>query len=94
MLISGVIWGFWQAPAIAQGHNYPGYPVAGIFMMIIFTVLLGIIFSWLYRKTRSPWAPALCHGAADASAGLPFMFLKPGFDIASAGTLAVYPAGL
>ena len=53
MLISGVIWGIWHAPAILQGHNYPENPVLGVGMMIVFTVLLGIIFSWLYLKTMT-----------------------------------------
>jgi len=75
MLISGVIWGIWHAPAILQGHNYPENPVLGVGMMIVFTVLLGIIFSWLYLKTRSPWAPALAHGTVNAVAGLPLLFL-------------------
>lgn len=28
IILSNVIWGFWHAPVIMQGHNYPGYPVA------------------------------------------------------------------
>ena len=51
IIISNVIWGLWHAPAIIQGHNYPGYPVLGVFMMVAFTVLLGIILSWLYLNT-------------------------------------------
>ncbi len=88
ILISNIIWGLWHAPAIMQGHNYPGYPVAGVFMMIILTVLLGTILSWLYLKTNSPWAPALAHGSINAVASLSLMFLVPGFDLAIGGTLA------
>ena len=43
--------------------------------MIVFTVLLGIFFSWLYLKTKSPWAPALGHGTVNAVTGLPLIFL-------------------
>jgi uncharacterized protein len=92
MLISGVIWGVWHAPAIAQGHNYPGYPVLGVLMMIVFCVLLGIIFSWMYLNTRSPWVAALAHGSVNAVAGLPVLFLSPGFNMAFGGTLAA-PVG-
>ena len=88
ILISSIIWGFWHAPAILQGLNYPGYPIAGIFMMVVFTVLLGIIFSWLYLNTKSPWAPALAHGAVNAVASLPVLFLIPGFNVALGGTIA------
>ena len=88
ILISSIIWGFWHAPAIMQGLNYPDYPIAGIFMMVVFTVLLGVIFSWLYLNTKSPWTPALAHGAVNAVAGLPVLFLIPGFNSALGGTLA------
>ncbi len=88
MLISGVIWGVWHAPAIMQGHNYPGYPILGSFMMIILCVLLGTILSWMYLNTKSPWAAALGHGAFNAIAGLPILFFQPGFNMAFGGTLA------
>ncbi|MFC1976036.1 CPBP family intramembrane glutamic endopeptidase [Chloroflexota bacterium] len=88
ILISNIIWGLWHAPVIVQGLNYPGYPIAGIFMMVVFTLLLGTIFSWLYLNTKSPWTPALAHGSVNAIAGVPVLFLIPGFDMALGGTLA------
>ena len=88
ILISGAIWGVWHAPAVVQGLNYPGYPVAGVFMMIVFCALLGTIFSWLYLNTKSPWVAALAHGAINATAGIPVLFLLPGFNMAFAGTIA------
>ncbi len=92
ILITGAIWGVWHAPAIIQGHNYPGHPILGIFLMIGFCLLLGTILSWLYLETRSPWAPALAHGAGNAVAALPMLFLAPGVDITWGGTLAA-PVG-
>ena len=87
-LWSGVIWGVWHAPVIVQGHNYPGYPVLGVFMMIIFSILLGTIITWLYINTKSPWVAALAHGSVNAIAGVPVLFLAPGFNMAFGGTLA------
>lgn len=88
VLVSGVIWGLWHAPAIWQGLNYPTVnPWLGILMMIIFTVLTGTILSWLYLETRSPWAPALAHGTLNAVAGLPMLFLLD-VDISIGGTVA------
>jgi membrane protease YdiL (CAAX protease family) len=87
ILLSGAIWGFWHAPVILQGHNYPGQPVLGVFLMVVFTMLVGAFFSWLYLRTRSPWAPALAHGSLNATAGLPLLFLA-GVDITVGGTLA------
>ena len=92
ILISGAIWGIWHAPAIMQGHNYPGYPVLGGFMMIIFCILLGTIFSWMYLNTKSPWVAALAHGSVNAVAGLPILFFQPDFNMAFGGTIATPPA--
>lgn len=87
ILISGLIWGIWHAPAILQGHNYPSQPVLGVLMMIVFTVLFGAFLSWLYLRTGSPWAPALGHGTVNAVAGLPIIFM-PGVNITYTATLA------
>jgi uncharacterized protein len=87
ILLSSVIWGLWHAPVILQGHNYPQNPVLGVFLMVVWCVLLGFFMSWLYLATRSPWAPALAHGAVNATAGLPMMFLLPGINTTWGGTL-------
>lgn len=86
MLVSGAIWGIWHAPAILQGHNYPDHPILGVGMMMVFTTLLGIFFSWLFLKTRSPWAPALGHGTVNAVASLPLLFLT-GTNLSLGGAL-------
>jgi membrane protease YdiL (CAAX protease family) len=88
IIISGLIWGVWHAPAIVREHNYPGYPILGIFMVIVFCNLVGTIFAWLYLNPKSPWIAALAHGFVNAVAGLPVLFLKPGFDMAIGGMLA------
>jgi membrane protease YdiL (CAAX protease family) len=91
LIFSGIIWGVWHAPAIAQGHNYPDHPILGIMLMTVFCVLLGIIIGWMYLNTRSPWVAALAHGSINAWAGLPYLFLKPDFDTALGGTLTSVP---
>lgn len=75
MLLTGVIWGVWHAPAVAQGFNYPQHPWLGTLMMVGFTTAFGIFLGWLYFKTRSPWAPAFAHGTLNAVAGLPLLFM-------------------
>jgi len=91
LLISGTIWGIWHAPAIAQGHNYPDQPILGILLMTVFCILLGIIIGWMYLNTRSPWVAAIAHGSINAWAGMPILFLKPGFNTALGGTLTSIP---
>ena len=88
ILVSGIIWGVWHAPAILQGHNYPGHPVAGVFMMILFCTALGALMSWLYLATKSSWAPAFGHGAVNAWGGLPLIFLVAGYNPLWGGTIA------
>ena len=88
ILVSGFIWGVWHAPAILQGHNYPGHPVAGVFMMILFCIALGAVMSWLYLATKSSWAPAFGHGAVNAWGGLPLIFLVAGYNPLWGGTIA------
>lgn len=86
ILLSGAVWGVWHAPAILQGQNYPGQPVLGVFMMVVFCLLLGVIFSWLYLQTRSPWTPTLAHASLNATAGLTMLFLTD-VDIVIGGTV-------
>jgi len=87
LILSGMVWGIWHAPAIAQGHNYPDHPILGILLMTVFCILVGIIFGWLYLNTRSPWVAGIAHGSLNAWAGLPYLFLTPGFDTALGGTV-------
>ncbi len=87
LILGGVIWGVWHAPAILQGHNYPDQPVLGVFLMILFCVLLSIIFGWMYLNARSPWVAAIAHGSINAWGGLPLVFLAPGFNTLFGGTI-------
>jgi hypothetical protein len=41
-LLYGAIWGFWHAPIIAGGYNYPGYPVIGVAMMCALTIAFAL----------------------------------------------------
>jgi len=77
----GIIWGIWHAPLILLGHNYPEHPVAGVFMMIIFTLLLSPIFSYVRLKAKSVIAAAVIHGSLNATVGLAIMVIKGGNDL-------------
>ncbi len=91
ILISGLIWGTWHVPTtLLYGYNFPQHPYLGLLLLPFGFTLLGTILSWLTLKTRSPWVAGLGHGAFNATAGLSFFFLKPGFDTALAGS----PLGL
>src|SRR5256885_1961697 len=61
-LFIGVVWGLWHAPIILQGHNYPGHPLSGIFMMTIFTMSLSFPMAYCRFKSKSILAPSAFHG--------------------------------
>jgi len=77
----GVIWGIWHAPLILLGHNYPQHPVAGVFMMTVFTLLLSPIFSYVRLKAKSVIAAAIIHGSLNATVGLALMVVAGGNDL-------------
>ena len=77
----GVIWGVWHAPIIIQGYNYPQHPAAGVFMMIVWTILLSPIFSYVRLRAKSVIAAAVIHGSLNATAGLGILVIKGGSDL-------------
>lgn len=76
-IITGIVWGLWHAPIIVlNGYNYPGHPWLGVVMMVIFTVALSMIFSWLRFRSGSVWPSTLAHAAFNAQAGFAIVFLS------------------
>jgi uncharacterized protein len=61
-LFIGVVWGLWHAPIIVQGHNYPGHPIAGIFMMTLFTTSLSFPMAYCRLKSKTILGPSALHG--------------------------------
>ena len=61
-LTGGTIWSLWHAGAIALGHNYPGFPVLGNALFILFCIPVGMMFYYFYEKSGSILTIALCHG--------------------------------
>lgn len=84
LLYGGVIWGIWHWPIMVFGYeygtDYPGFPILGWLIFLVFTIGAGIILSWLYQKTGSIWAPALMHGGINALATIPPLFLTSSYD--------------
>jgi len=79
--ITGVLWGLWHAPLIAMGHNYPGYPVVGIGMMVVFCLLAAFVFDWTRARSHSVWSSALLHGLINGSAGGTILFAWGGHPL-------------
>src|SRR5438552_1151050 len=74
-LFIGVVWGLWHAPIIAQGHNYPGHPLAGIFMMTLFTTSLSFPMAYCRFKSRTILGPSALHGMINPLGVLTALFV-------------------
>ena len=83
-LIGGAVWGVWHWPIMLlagyeYGTTYWGAPVTGPLLFCVITIAMGILLDFLYGKTSCIWVPALCHGAINAFAGIPTLFLNPAY---------------
>lgn len=93
-LFIGVVWGLWHAPIILMGHNYPSYPVGGIFMMCLLTSAMCIPFAYTRMKSESILAPCVLHGTVNGTAGAAILFHSGGHELVGsivglAGVLAL-----
>lgn len=79
--IIGAIWGLWHAPLILQGYNFPDHPYIGVFMMIIATTFLGIIMSYLTKRSGTILTAVFFHGVLNAVAGLAIILTTNYVDI-------------
>ena len=77
----GIIWGFWHAPIILNGHNYPQHPVIGVFMMVVFCLLMTAPLMYFRIKSGSVLVPAIMHGAFNGVAGLSILLVSPINDL-------------
>ena len=95
----GVVWGVWHWPIVAMGHNYglgyPGSPWSGMVVFVVFTVAVSVFLAWATLREGSVWPAALGHGAINAGAGVPLLFLggsaRPLLGPAPTGLLGVVP---
>lgn len=70
LVLSGVIWGLWHAPATALGYNYPAVGPWAALLFVGFCVLVGMLFGWLRLRTGSVWPAVIGHGALNPAASL------------------------
>lgn len=66
-LLTSLLWGLWHAPIVALGFNYgTEHPIAGVLAQILFCVVIGNIFAYLFFRTHSIWPVVLAHAALNA----------------------------
>jgi membrane protease YdiL (CAAX protease family) len=79
--VIGLVWGFWHAPLIVLGHNYPEHHLAGVFLMTVMTVLLSPLLGYVTLRANSVVAAAIFHGTFNATAGLAILVVTGGSDL-------------
>jgi membrane protease YdiL (CAAX protease family) len=79
--IIGVAWGFWHAPLIVQGFNYPNHPWIGVFLMTVGTLLQAPLLGSICLKADSVVAAAIFHGTSNRMSVLATMGLEGGNDL-------------
>ena len=80
-LCIGIVWGLWHAPLILNGHNYPQHPVAGVFMMVVFCLLLTPMLMYFRQKSGSVFVAAVMHGTLNGVVGLSALVVAPENDL-------------
>lgn len=67
-LLYGALWGLWHAPIIWGGYNYPGHPLLGIGMMILFTTSIALLQTGLWLRSRSVALTSFLHAGINTQA--------------------------
>lgn len=83
-IIGGIIWGAWHWPVMVlagyeYGLEYWGAPFLGMALFCLVTVVMGTLLDVVYEKTNCIWVPSLAHGAINAAAAVPLMFLDTAY---------------
>lgn len=94
ILLSSLAWGVWYIPMVLVGYSYgttyPGYPFAGIGLMILFCLSFGSMIAYFTLKVGSVIPAALAKSSYLALSSIPVYFIASD-SISSAEMLMVGP---
>jgi hypothetical protein len=101
VLLMGVIWGAYHWPIILMGWNYPGYPLPGLLLMVLWCTAQGIVLSYAVLKSGSVLLAAFLHAVGNVIMApivkmgfMPydrvFSFIEGIYGIASAAVIAFF----
>jgi membrane protease YdiL (CAAX protease family) len=76
VLLLGAIWGAWHWPLILMGFNYPGHPLLGLLLMVLYCTAEGIVLSYAVLKSGSLLLATFLHAIDNA---MPNIFVGMGF---------------
>jgi uncharacterized protein len=65
VLLLGAIWAAWHWPLILMGYNYPGYPLLGLLLMVLFTTGIAVVLGYAVLRSGSVLLAAYLHALVD-----------------------------
>jgi len=65
VLLVGVIWGVWHWPLILMGFSYPGYPLLGLVLTVLFLVGFAVVLGYAVLRSGSILLAAYLHALND-----------------------------
>lgn len=65
VLLVGVIWGVWHWPLILMGFSYPGYPLLGLLLTVLFTLGFAVVLGYAVLRSGSILLAAYLHALND-----------------------------
>lgn len=88
LVLTGLMWGAWHAPAILLGLNYDQRDLLGIAMMVVACVGAGVLIGWLRLASGSLLPCVLAHAALNVFATYQSVLFPP-FDQRLVGPLSI-----
>lgn len=65
VLLLGIIWGIWHWPVIWMGYNYPGQPLVGSVLMVVYCIILAYFLAYAVFKSKGVWTAAYLHAMSN-----------------------------
>jgi membrane protease YdiL (CAAX protease family) len=65
VLLLGAIWGAYHWPVILMGWNYPGYPLLGLLLMVLWCTAEAIVLGYVVLKSGSVLLAAFLHAVGN-----------------------------
>ncbi|MFN7106333.1 MAG: type II CAAX prenyl endopeptidase Rce1 family protein [Pyrobaculum sp.] len=88
--LTGVVWGFWHAPAILMfGHNYPENRLLGVFLFPLLTAAVSYPLAVVRKLSSSAFPCASLHGAINALWRLAILAPALPREVGALGPLAI-----
>jgi membrane protease YdiL (CAAX protease family) len=75
-LLTGFVWWLWRLPLYLHGYVYVDRRLFALGISLCFALELGILLTWLRRRSNTVFVPAIAHATLFCSALLPLTFTR------------------